>query len=82
MSKRTEQIREAAKQWGYAWTLGSDDIERSTLSAEDTQLVVKAALEYADLLDTGPVVASKCVFPLVKEELLVYPTEERVSYDH
>ncbi len=42
--------------------------------------VLKAARKYANLTESGPIPASQCVFPLVKEELLVYPTDQRVGF--
>ncbi len=56
-------------------------VERFTHGGESAiHRLAEASMKWAALTKAGPVRASKCVFPMVKEELLVYPTDERRSY--
>ncbi len=54
------------------WDAGQLPIRMETL--------IEAARRYVELTESGPIPARQCVFPLVEEELLVYPTDQRRSY--
>ena len=63
-------------QEAFAWV----DSGPVVVGAKHIVVLAEAARKYANLTESGLTPASQCVFPLVKEELLVYPTIERVSY--
>ena len=77
MSDLTPEVVEAALS-----IRGPGGISQSRTLTGSDHVIREAARKYANLTESGPIPATQCVFPLVKEQLLVYPTIERVSYDY
>ncbi len=73
-------LQDAIDRFTLALPLLDNPGEGAAQYRDDAHVIREAARKYANIIKSGPIPATQCVFPLVKEELLVYPTNERVGY--